>query len=244
MIQQRNFSIKSQDSVFVRRPPWEELCPVLGGCGGRGVNTPIGYCRSSLKIDTFQQMPTEQHDCIPSLAGGNLRKFLLRLSDPDSLHKYFQGLSCDFAHEDYVALIFCGTQLLIFLSLCGPLGVTSDHCELSFPLNFQNKHNLDLCSYLQINDVLFPFCMCPLPARGFPGGTNNAGDIRDVASSPWRRKWQPTPVFLPGKSHGQRSQAGYSPWGRKESDPAEHIPANQEWVEIYNTILVNDASIK
>ena len=29
----------------------------------------------------------------------------------------------------------------------------------------------------------------------------------------WRRKWQPTPVFLPGKSHGQRSLAGYSPWG-------------------------------
>ena len=35
---------------------------------------------------------------------------------------------------------------------------------------------------------------------------------------PWRRKWQPTPVFLPGKSHGQRSLAGYSPWGHKELD--------------------------
>ena len=35
---------------------------------------------------------------------------------------------------------------------------------------------------------------------------------------PWRRKWQPTPVFLPGESHGQRSLVGYSPWGRKESD--------------------------
>ena len=34
-----------------------------------------------------------------------------------------------------------------------------------------------------------------------------------VGKSPWRRKWQPTPVFLPGKSHGQRSLAGYSPWG-------------------------------
>ena len=30
----------------------------------------------------------------------------------------------------------------------------------------------------------------------------------------WRRKWQPTPVFLPGKSHGQRNLAGYSPWGQ------------------------------
>ena len=32
---------------------------------------------------------------------------------------------------------------------------------------------------------------------------------------PWRRKWQPTLVFLPGKSHGQKSLMGYSPWGRK-----------------------------
>ena len=37
----------------------------------------------------------------------------------------------------------------------------------------------------------------------------------------WRRKWQPTPVFLPGEFHGQRSLADYSPWGRKESDTTE-----------------------
>jgi len=35
---------------------------------------------------------------------------------------------------------------------------------------------------------------------------------------PLKRAWQPTTVFLPGDSHGQRSLAGYSPWGRKESD--------------------------
>ena len=40
---------------------------------------------------------------------------------------------------------------------------------------------------------------------------------------PWRRKWQPTPVFLPGKSHRQRSLIGYSPWGRKESDTTEWL---------------------
>ena len=37
----------------------------------------------------------------------------------------------------------------------------------------------------------------------------------------WRRKWQPTPVFLPGISHGQRSLVGYSPCGRKELDMTE-----------------------
>ena len=36
-----------------------------------------------------------------------------------------------------------------------------------------------------------------------------------VKKIPWRRKWQPTPMFLLGKSHGQRSQVGYSPWGHK-----------------------------
>ena len=38
----------------------------------------------------------------------------------------------------------------------------------------------------------------------------------------WRRKWPPTPVFLPGKSHGQRSLMGYSPWGCKELDTTGH----------------------
>ena len=37
----------------------------------------------------------------------------------------------------------------------------------------------------------------------------------------WKRKWQPTPVLLPGKYHGQRSLVGYSPWGHKESDTTE-----------------------
>ena len=39
-----------------------------------------------------------------------------------------------------------------------------------------------------------------------------------VEKIPWRREWQPTPVFLPGESHGQRRLEGYSPCSRKESD--------------------------
>ena len=39
----------------------------------------------------------------------------------------------------------------------------------------------------------------------------------------WRRQWQPTPVLLPGKSHGQRSLVGCSPWGRQESDTTERL---------------------
>ena len=40
---------------------------------------------------------------------------------------------------------------------------------------------------------------------------------------PWRRKWQSTPALLPGKSHGQKSLVGYSPWRRKESDTIERL---------------------
>ena len=49
----------------------------------------------------------------------------------------------------------------------------------------------------------------------------DTGLIPWVTEIPWRRKWQPTPVFLPGESHGQRNLAGYSPWGRKELDMTE-----------------------
>ena len=54
----------------------------------------------------------------------------------------------------------------------------------------------------------------------------NAGDqgpIPGLGKIPWRRKWHPTPVFLPGKSYGWRSLAGYSPWGHKESDMTERL---------------------
>ena len=69
----------------------------------------------------------------------------------------------------------------------------------------------------------------------FPGGasgkepasqcrrTKRLGSNPWVGKIPWRRKWQPTPVFLPGESHGQRSLAGYSPRGCKESDTTEQL---------------------
>ena len=44
-----------------------------------------------------------------------------------------------------------------------------------------------------------------------------------IRKIPWRKNWQPTPVFLPGEFHGQRSLAGYSPWDCKESDTTEWL---------------------
>ena len=50
-----------------------------------------------------------------------------------------------------------------------------------------------------------------------------------VRKIPWRSKWQPTPVFLPGKSHGQRSMAGYSPWGCKTVRHGLAIKQQKPW---------------
>ena len=47
--------------------------------------------------------------------------------------------------------------------------------------------------------------------------------LSKVRKIPWRKQWQPTPVFLPGESHGKRSLAGYSLWGCKESDITERL---------------------
>ena len=56
-----------------------------------------------------------------------------------------------------------------------------------------------------------------LPTSGRPGFYPWVGKIS------WKRKWQPTPVLLPGKSYGWRSLVGYSPWGHKESDITEPL---------------------
>ena len=68
--------------------------------------------------------------------------------------------------------------------------------------------------------------------EGVPGGSElkasawNAGDLGSIPGSgrsPGEGKWQPTPVLLPGESHGGRSLVGYSSWGHKESDTTERL---------------------
>ena len=76
---------------------------------------------------------------------------------------------------------------------------------------------------------------------GFPGGASGkepACQCRRhkrhrfspwVGKIPWRREWLPTPVFLPGESHGQRSLVGYGPQGCKELDTTEVTQQQQQW---------------
>ena len=75
--------------------------------------------------------------------------------------------------------------------------------------------------------------------RGLPGGTSGKertcqcrrlkGCLFNpwVGKIPWNRKWQPPPVFLPGKFHGQRSLIGYGPWACKESGMTEYTQHTQ-----------------
>jgi len=80
----------------------------------------------------------------------------------------------------------------------------------------------------------FSPCICHevMGLEGFPGGlaVKNSPAVEDMQELwvrslgrevPWRRAWQPTSVFLPGESHGQRSLAGYSSKGRKELHTTE-----------------------
>ena len=59
-----------------------------------------------------------------------------------------------------------------------------------------------------------------------------------VGKIPWRKKQKPTPVFLPGKFRGQRSLAGYSPRGRKESDMTERLHSLQLIGQFVSTLGV------
>ena len=86
-----------------------------------------------------------------------------------------------------------------------------------------------------LTDVGLVKCCWPCPIIGSPGGSvlknlpvracqcRRHGFDPCVGKTPCRRAWQPTPVFLPGESHRQRSLAGYSPWGRKQLDTSEQL---------------------
>ena len=78
--------------------------------------------------------------------------------------------------------------------------------------------------------LLWTVCFCP--KRRAALGAQTAKNLPAVWETwvrcwigkiPWRRKWQPTPIFLPGESHGQRSLVGCRPWGLKESDTTERL---------------------
>ena len=102
------------------------------------------------------------------------------------------------------------------------------------PYRQEEKKFLSKCSQEYILNAQRGFYLRPCKLyHGFPGGSvvknppavqataRRLGFHPWVSKIPWRRKWQPTPEFLPEKSHGQRSLTGYSPWDTKEFDMTE-----------------------
>ena len=106
-----------------------------------------------------------------------------------------------------------------------PMSSPSQGLPLSAPALLHHPTPLPQASS---RDQIFPLVCQPI--KGFTGGSSSKeptcqcrrcwrqGFSPCVRKISWRRPWQPTPVFLPGESHGQGSLAGYIPWGRKESN--------------------------
>ena len=102
------------------------------------------------------------------------------------------------------------SQLWIFyhdISTCGHKVLAGFRYEATY------IRDLSFCRFCYLRASLVTQLVKILPAlQEILSGEGNGNPL------PWRREWQSTPVFLPGKSHGQTSLVGYSPWGGKESD--------------------------
>ena len=98
-----------------------------------------------------------------------------------------------------IILYFCFFIFNTLLSLCASGKMVKKVC----PCN-------QLCYTIALG---LPRCTVVNNLLANAGEAKDAGSIPWVRKIPWRRKWQPTPLYLPGNFHGQRSLAGYSPWG-------------------------------
>ena len=103
---------------------------------------------------------------------------------------------------------------------------TANHFSSKQDSNLHGETSLDF----QSNALTTEPSLLP---RGFPGGSDGKeSTVQDnwvrslVTKIPWRREWLCSPIFLPGKSHGQKNMADYSPWDRKESDTVEYVRAH------------------
>ena len=92
--------------------------------------------------------------------------------------------------------------------------------------------------YLIHFKTMYFLCLSFFIISGFPDGSGKESICQCrrlkrhrfdpwVGKIPWRRKWQPTPIFLPGEPREQRSRMGYSPKGLKESDTTEHLSTSK-----------------
>ena len=92
-------------------------------------------------------------------------------------------------------------------------------CLLSFPQGICLKLDLSKTQSLRLIQEKEMVSQVALVEKNSPvGDVRDVGSIPGVGKIPWRRAWEPTLVFLSGRSHGQRSLVSYSPWGHKPTD--------------------------
>ena len=105
--------------------------------------------------------------------------------------------------------------------------ILTKHPHIHFILPSVSKVVVEMNIFLF--NKLFFFPIWAYPASLVAQSVKNLRAVQETGFDPWggkipwRRKWQPTPVSLPGKSHGQRSLVGCSPWGFKESGTTERL---------------------
>ena len=180
-------------------------------------NSPLGYWALILRNKRKATSPTQVQDWAPLFPGAGPRRVSASHLEPGL--DYFSGSCGGFNKRVEVTYLASGRP---FLNI-RPFPVTLPKAwitETGSAWWLEGPWWRGKCKYLILSSI----------RNGLPrwcSGKESACQCRRfgrhgfypwVRKIPWRRKWQPTRVFLPGKFHGQRNLADYSPWGHKELD--------------------------
>ena len=184
---------------FSRQEYWSGLpCPPLGDLPDPGIE-PTSPTSPALQVDSLTAEPPGKP---PSCQNTNLKKShetWQRTVAREGLNNNTNNNSRHFfiVHHVYYQVLY------------GFANLKSTVCRPTVPRSSSEMQTLR--SYPKASQA----------AQWSPGDCRRHRFDPWVRKIPWRRAWQPTPIVLPGESHGQRSLVGYSPWGHKESDTSE-----------------------
>ena len=149
-------------------------------------------------------------DCSTTLTGRALGDHL----PPSLTHHLYKSTHYQIPNSILITPVFAhGVQILC---------LTKSHVSVSIPSSEFSRLRCDFYPAYQL-------CRTSLVAQTVKAVKVSAYNGRRprfdpwLGKIPWRRKWQPTPVLLPGKSHGRRSLVGYSSWSCKELDTTERL---------------------
>ena len=115
-------------------------------------------------------------------------------------------------------------RLIQYLIICWPVEHYCGKCRSI------KRCQVDSLPLFRAIWIWFALCFCCGSDGTEPAcNAGDPGSILGLGKSPGKKAWQPTPVFLPEKSHGQSSLVGYNPWGHKERDTAMQLTVSVLW---------------